>query len=115
MAAPRDVTLPEAAALRDRAEILRQIRAGADPNRPARVRPGFVRGTEYVLTPLQAAVAARRLDVVEILVTQGAVINMRNMPGLLCFAERVGAVNVLAYLRARQSTIVNCEGVILPW
>ena len=74
-----------------------------------------MRSTEYVLTPLQAAVAVRRLDIVEMLVTQGAVINMRNMPGLLCFAERVGAANVLAYLRARQSTIVSCEGVILPW
>ena len=101
MASPTDLTLSEAAALRDQAEVLRQIRRGADPNAPARVRPGFIRGSEDVITPLQAAVAQRRLETVRLLVEQGAIIDARNLPELWCFARRLEAADILTFLETR--------------
>ena len=117
-AAPGDLTLPEVAGLRDLLAIEGQIRRGADPNARARVRPGIIRSTPLEVTPLEAAVGIRRLDVVQLLVRHGARIDAGNGPVLRCFAERERAADIVEYLRARlaaDAPPVECAGVALPW
>ena len=114
---PADLTLPEAAGVRDHLEILRQIEAGADPNRAERVRSGLVRPGEYVMTPLEAAVASGILDTVQFLQHHGARVDATTLPDLLCFAKLQGAADIEAYLRhqAPAGFVPRCEGVRLPW
>ena len=114
---PADLTLPEAAAVRDHLEILRQIESGVDPNRAERVRPGLVRADEYVMTPLEAAVGGGMLDTVQFLEHHGARVDATTLPGLLCFAKLQGAADIEAYLRQEAPTdfTPRCDGVRLPW
>jgi hypothetical protein len=112
-----DLTLPEAAAVRDHLDVLRQIESGADPNRAERVRAGLVRPGEYVMTPLEAAVASGRIDTVEFLQQHGARVDDATWPSLLCFAQLQGADEIAAYFRkqAPADVVLRCEGVHLPW
>ena len=114
---PADLTLPEAAAVRDHLEILRQIESGADPNRAERVRPGLVRPGEYVMTPLEAAVASGRLDTVQFVQQHGARVDRGTLPSLLCFAQLQGADEIASYFmkQAPAHLALSCEGVRLPW
>ena len=114
---PADLTLPEAAGVRDHLEILRQIESGVDPNRAERVRSGLVRPGEYVMTPLEAAVASGMLDTVQFLQHHGARVDATTLPGLLCFAKLQGAADIEAYLRhqAPADFAPRCESVRLPW
>lgn len=66
------LNLAEAAALRDRGEVARLLAEGADPNATYRVRRGFIREYAMQMTPLAAALAARRDEVVAILIDAGA-------------------------------------------
>jgi hypothetical protein len=66
------LNLSEAAALRDRGEVARLLAEGQDPNAKYRVRRGFVRDYAMQLTPVEAARATRRDEIVEILVDAGA-------------------------------------------
>jgi hypothetical protein len=115
--APADLTLSEAAALRDNLEMTRQLRHGADPNRRASVRRDIVRSTPLEMTPLESAVAIRRAEVMELLVRNGARIDATNYPVLRCFAERENAGDVLAYLQQAVPAAppVDCDGITLPW
>lgn len=114
---PTDLTLPEAAGVRDHLEILRQIESGVDPSRAERVRSGLVRPGEYVMTPLEAAVASGMLDTVEFLTHHGARVDATTLPVLVCFAKLQGAVDIEAYLRqqAPAEFAPRCESVRLPW
>ena len=117
-AAPSDLTLPEAAGLRDLLEIEGQIRRGADPNVRAQVRRDIIRSTPLELTPLEAAVGIRRLDVVRLLERNGARIDAATLPVLFCFAEREKAADIVEYLQERapgETAAVDCSGVALPW
>ena len=66
------LNLAEAAALRDRGEVARLLAEGQDPNATYRIRRGFVRESAMRLTPIEAAQAARRDEIVQILVDAGA-------------------------------------------
>jgi len=114
---PAELTLPEAAGVRDHLEILRQIESGVDPNRAERVRSGLVRPGEYVMTPLEAAVASGVLDTVQFLQHHGARVDATTLPGLLCFAKQQGATDIEAYLRQQAPVdfAPGCKGVRLPW
>jgi hypothetical protein len=65
------LTLSEAAAYRDGGEVARLLAAGADPNAVYPVRRGAVRG-RVEATPLEAAAAAGRTDIVQLLRSAGA-------------------------------------------
>lgn len=114
---PVDLTLPEAAIVRDHLEVLRQIEAGVDPNRPDRVRANLVRPDESTLTPLEAAVISRRVETVELLHRQGARIDSATLPSLLCMAERQNDDDITLYLRKQTPAdfVLQCDGVTLPW
>jgi len=66
------LTLSEAAAFRDGGEVARLLAMGLDPNASYRVRRGAVRG-RVEATPLEAAEAAGRGEVVQLLRAVGAV------------------------------------------
>lgn len=66
------LNLAEAAALRDSGEVARLLAEGEDPNGTYRVRGGFVRESPIEMTPMAAAVAARRDEIVQLLLDSGA-------------------------------------------
>ena len=117
LAAPADLTLPEAAALRDEAEVLRQIRHGVDPNMPGRVRRGVIRDEEYLLTPLVAATAARHGEVVRLLMANGAELNDADFQILVCIAQENGAADIVSFLNEHAPAPVgaraDCDNVHL--
>jgi hypothetical protein len=66
------LNLAEAAALRDRGEVARLLAEGHDPNAIYLVRRGFIRDYAMRLTPIEAAEATRRDEVVQLLLDAGA-------------------------------------------
>ncbi len=111
------LTLPEAAALRDNGEVVRLIDLGEDPNAAGPVRPNFLRNDALVVTPLEAAVGARRADMVEVLLEQGAVMDAAMWTRLMCFAQVVDAGDVRALIEPRRPAQASetCDGVQTPW
>jgi hypothetical protein len=66
------LNLAEAAALRDRGEVARLLAQGENPNATYRIRRGFIRDYPVEMTPMAAALAARRDEIVQILLDAGA-------------------------------------------
>jgi hypothetical protein len=101
------LTLAEAAALRDRAEVARQIEAGADPNAEYALRPDVLATTRA--TPLEAAVLARRPEIVQLLMYEGAAVDERSWHHLHCVAAEIGQEDVIdaidAYRPATAATV----------
>lgn len=111
------LTLPEAAALRDNAEVVRLIGLGGDIDAPGPVRPGISRDEALVLTPLEAATGSRRADMVLLLLEQGAALPPETWTRLSCIAAAVRADEVqslLASVRPDGAT-ESCAGVETPW
>ena len=118
LAAPENLTMPEAAALRDEAQILRQVAHGGDPSAEATLRRGIIGEQDYILTPLEAAIAARHADVVEVLMKSGARVDDKTFPRLLCLARLNSAADIVALLERDPPlpvTSVDCSGIRLPW
>jgi hypothetical protein len=67
------LNLSDAPALRDGGEVSRLPAEGHDPNSTCVVRRGFLRDHEMRLTPIEAARAAGRGEIVQVLVDAGAV------------------------------------------
>ena len=87
------LTLSEAAALRDQGEVARQIEAGADPNREYDLRPGVLAIDRAF--PLEAAVAARRAEIVNVLMREGATLDESRWRRLHCAAVETRAADVV--------------------
>lgn len=66
------LTLSEAAALHDGGEVARLIAEGADPNGTYPVRAGYISREPVMITPVAAAMAAKRGEIVDILLDAGA-------------------------------------------
>jgi hypothetical protein len=66
------MSMSEAAALRDAGEVARQIAAGYDPSSRYPVRAGLISSEPVSVTPMQAAIAAQREEIVQILIDAGA-------------------------------------------
>jgi hypothetical protein len=110
------MTLSEAAALRDRAELVLLIAGGADLEARSRVRGGIIREQEYMLTPLEAATVMRRDDVLRLLVAEGAALNDETFPVLYCLASVSGFDETATVLRelAPDRGTPSCDGVRSP-
>ena len=69
------------------------------------------------MTPLEAAVAASRVDMLRLLVDLGAVVHEGNYPGLWCFAQARADKDVIAFVEARMPghQPVDCTAVKTPW
>ncbi len=112
---PPDLTLSEAVALRDRGEIVRQMMAGADPNRRYPTYGVFREGEEVALTPLEAAVITREPAMVSLVLGYGGVLTDQNTVTLQCLADDVGAPPIRSQLAEMTRGDVDCAGVALPW
>ena len=66
------MTLSEAAALHDGGEVARLLAEGQDPNGTYPVRAGYLSSEPALLTPVAAALAARRGEIVDLLLDAGA-------------------------------------------
>ena len=93
-----ELTLPEAAALRDRARIMTLIDSGHDPNARDRVRAGVFVDRELHLTPIEAAIGTREIGLVRYLLEYGATIDEAARPELICLADNVGASEIREFL-----------------
>jgi len=87
------LTLAEAAALRDQGEVARLIEAGTDPNGEYALRPDILAVNRA--TPLEAAVAARRPEIVNLLMREGATVDGPAWRHLHCVAIDIGAADVI--------------------
>jgi len=111
------MTLSEAAALRDNGEVVRLIELGEDVNGTSAVRPDIVSDRALVLTPIEAAVAAERADMVELLLEQGARMDTALWTRLMCFSANVEADDVRALLEPRrpEGSVEDCNHVQVRW
>jgi hypothetical protein len=103
------LTLAEAAALHDIAEIVRLVRTGADPRQPAPVRAGILREQRMVVTPMTAAILERRVDVIAVLADVGARIRAEELPQYWCLAKVRGDAAVLAAIEAQAPPPANID------
>ena len=111
------ITLSEAAALRDNGEVVRLIDSGGDVNGTSAVRPDILSAHSLVMTPIEAAVAAERADMVELLLEQGARMDAALWTRLMCFSASVEADDIRALLEARrpEDAVEHCDGVEIGW
>jgi hypothetical protein len=111
------ITLAEAAALRDNGEVVRLIESGEDVNATSPVRQDILSARSLVLTPIEAAVAAERADMVELLLDQGARLDAILWTRLMCFSASVEADDVQALLEPRrpEGSVEDCDGIEIGW
>ncbi|NOT25593.1 MAG: hypothetical protein HOP16_05765 [Acidobacteria bacterium] len=111
------LTLAEAAALRDNGEVVRLIDTGSDVNATSAVRADVFSDHALQMTPLEAAVAGERADMVELLFDQGARPDATQWTRLMCFASSVEADDVRALLEPRRpdGASESCDGVAIGW
>jgi hypothetical protein len=109
------LTLSEAAALRDQGEVTRLILSGADPNAVYAMRPGVLAASS--LTPLEAAVGARRAEIVELLMVRGASVDAPVWRRLHCFALGTGDMRLVSMLDRYKpgGAVASCEGISTPF
>lgn len=111
------LTLSEAAALRDNGEVVRLIESGADVNARSVVRADVFSEQALTMTPLEAAVAGERADMVELLLEHGARADATLWTRLMCYAASVEADDVRALLAPRRpdGAAEGCDGVAIGW
>jgi hypothetical protein len=96
-----DVNLAEAAATRDAASVVFLIAEGHDPDVPRFVRPGVLARGAVRTTPLEAAIAEQRMEIVDILLRHGATLTESQRLAFTCAARRRGDADVVRYFEAR--------------
>jgi hypothetical protein len=115
---PQPVNISEAAALRDAATVVNLIGRGADPLEAHPVRAGALFDRVVTLTPLEAAVAARRAEVVD------AILSARPLEAAAwqraaCLANSVPDEDIRDLVGAHRpdgvAAGVDCAGYTRPW
>lgn len=114
------LTLPEAVAIGAPAEAIRLMRRGTDPNRPAAVRVSIFERNVGELTPLEAAAAARRADMLALLVDRGAVLHDGNYPSVWCLAQMGREPGVITFVESHRPATTpvaphDCSRVRALW
>jgi hypothetical protein len=94
----RPRNLAEAAGLGSGAEVLRMLRAGADPHFVLPVRPEIISSTVTNATGVEAAVWSRKAQLVELFDREGALAAPDQRHHVLCLARDVGVDEIVAYL-----------------
>jgi hypothetical protein len=109
-----DLNLSEAASVRDEAEVVRLIRRGEDPNSRRDIRPGLLFDHAARLTPLEAAVASERAEMVERLIVNGAQLDAVLWNQLRCLAHG-NEVPLALERHLPPGAAMHCENVTRPW
>lgn len=107
------LTLAEAAALRDSADVVLLVRQGADPNAVAAVRPSVLPSRTGRMTPLDAALTARQVETARVLLGLGATVRADNFERLYCLATRSRIDDLITLITARMPDhdAVDCEAL----
>jgi len=113
--ASRDVSLADAAHNGDIATVFRMVSGGADPNHAEAV-PFEHRAAPAMLTPLEAGVESRQVEVVQVLLRAGAKADETQRARLACLAAAVDAPEIADYLRTSlpPPSQPDCSEVALP-
>jgi hypothetical protein len=111
------LNLSEAAALRDQATVVELLAKGEDPYARREVRADLVFNDRFELTPIEAAIAAGRTEIVELILFSVRPPSAAEWTHLRCLSDLEGAKNINEVLdRYRpQSATLACEGVVKPW
>ena len=100
-----DVTMAEAAALRDQATVAALARAGENPAARMRVRAGMLdNDADVMLTPAEAAVRGDRTEILDVLFANGLRLDPHDGARLLCLARYWDSEESIPYLTARFPT-----------
>jgi len=108
-----DLTMAEAAALRDQASVAVMARTGIDPSARMSVRPRMLGNRfELQLTPAEAAVRANRTEILDVLFANGLALDDETAHALMCLGRQSGSDEALPYLEARFALAANqpCSG-----
>ena len=116
-AAPANLTMSEAAILRDQAEVLRQLQHGVDPHALQSIREGIIADDIFTMTPFEAAIAGRHLEVLELLVRNGAAVSDHEARRLICLSRAKEAPEITTFLEQHSPSSVpaDCHDVRPPW
>jgi len=110
------LTMAEAAALKDRATMQRLIWAGFDPNAPANVRADILKSHDIVVTPLEASVGTRTPIAMQFLLSHGARMDRHEQDVITCLAIEDDAKEILEYLqKSFPGDKPDCAHVTTPW
>lgn len=111
------VNLSEAAALRDQATVVQLIANGEDPYARREVRADLLFNDRTELTPIEAAIAAGRTEIVELILFSAHPPSAGDWTHLRCLSELEGAKDINTVLdRYRpESATLACDGVTRPW
>ena len=89
----------EAAAFRDSAAVVRFVLSGSDLNAPGDVRGGVIGSQAAVLTPVEAAAAARQAEMLQVLIDLGASPDASVWQRAYCISDADSVREVLARYR----------------
>ena len=104
-----ELNLSEAAAVRDAAEIVRLIEElSEDPNAVREVRAGLLADQAIRVTPLEAAVAAKDVEIARVLLVNGAAMDADVWNRLRCSAESDEMTEFLDRRRPSGS-VLHCD------
>jgi hypothetical protein len=98
------VTLAEAVATHDEAEIVRLIGFGEDPNGATSVRAGLLGARPARVTPLEAAVWSRDAEMLTLLLRNGAIVSDSELRALRCLNDKEHDDKVRAVLEQLADT-----------
>jgi hypothetical protein len=100
-----DMNLAEAAATRDAASVVFLIRQGENPDIARFVRPGVLARGAVRITPLEAALAEERMEIVEVLLRHGAMLTEAQRIAFTCAARARGDADIVRYFEGRGGAV----------
>ena len=116
------INISEAAAMRDGATVLHLMRGGESVRERHLVRPGILFGEAKGLTPLEAGIAARRAEVVELVLVESPELDWTTWRDAKCLAD--GNADLERVIDAHRpgtpnletgAAVLDCEATDTPW